>query len=121
MAIDHLALVAELTSRWPEHRVAPSTARVEALLDLLGAPQRAMPVILIAGTNGKGSTAIMIDALVRSAGMRTGRFSSPHLVSLTERICIDGEPISDERLTSFTRNSRLTFSSSMTAKSMGWR
>lgn len=97
MAIDHLALVAELTSRWPEHRVAPSTARVEALLDLLGAPQRAMPVILIAGTNGKGSTAIMIDALVRSAGMRTGRFSSPHLVSLTERICIDGEPISNER------------------------
>lgn len=56
-----------------------------------------MPVILVAGTNGKGSTAIMIDALIRAAGMRTGRFSSPHLVDVTERICIDGDPISQEK------------------------
>ena len=97
MADSHEALVAELISRWPEHRIAPSTARVEALLDLLGDPHRAVPVIHVAGTNGKGSTAVMIDALLRSAGLRTGRFSSPHLVHLTERICIDGEPISTER------------------------
>lgn len=100
MADSHEALVAELISRWPEHRIAPSTARVEALLDLLGDPHRAVPVIHVAGTNGKGSTAVMIDALLRSAGLRTGRFSSPHLVHLTERICIDGEPISEERFDS---------------------
>lgn len=97
MADSHEALVAELTSRWPEHRIAPSTARVEALLELLGDPHRAVPVIHVAGTNGKGSTAIMIDALLRSAGLRTGRFSSPHLTHLTERICIDGEPIPQDR------------------------
>lgn len=91
----HAAIVSELISRWPEHRVAPSLSRVQALTDLLGEPQAAVPVIQIAGTNGKGSTAIIIDALLRAQGLRTGRFSSPHLVSVNERIAIDGEPISD--------------------------
>lgn len=76
--------------------MAPSQARVRALCDLLGSPERACPVILIAGTNGKGSTASMIDSLLRSLGLRVGRYSSPHLVDLTERISIDGEPISAE-------------------------
>ncbi|MBB1484375.1 bifunctional folylpolyglutamate synthase/dihydrofolate synthase [Tessaracoccus sp. MC1865] len=93
----HAALTAALTSRWPEHRVAPSLTRVAALMDLLGEPQRAYPVIQVAGTNGKGSTAIMIETLLRSAGLRTGRFSSPHLSDVRERIVIDGEPISEER------------------------
>jgi dihydrofolate synthase / folylpolyglutamate synthase len=69
---------------------------VRALADLLGNPEKSCPVILITGTNGKGSTAIMIDALLRAMGLRVGRFSSPHLVNLTERISIDGEPIADE-------------------------
>jgi dihydrofolate synthase/folylpolyglutamate synthase len=77
--------------------VAPSLARVQALCDLLGSPERACPVILISGTNGKGSTALMIDSLLRSLGLRVGRYASPHLVDLTERISIDGEPISAER------------------------
>ena len=89
----HHEIVQRLISRWPEHRIAPGTARVEALLELLGSPQRAYPVIQIAGTNGKGSTAIMIDALLRSLGLRTGRFTSPHLIDVTERIAIDGEPM----------------------------
>lgn len=89
-------LTRELTSRWPEHRVAPSLTRIAALMDLLGEPQRAVPVIQVAGTNGKGSTAIMIEAILRAAGLRTGRFSSPHLTDVRERICIDGEPISRE-------------------------
>lgn len=63
------------------------------MCDLLGNPEQACPVILITGTNGKGSTAIMIDSLLRAMGLRTGRFSSPHLEDLTERIAIDGEPI----------------------------
>ncbi len=89
-------LTAQLTARWPEHRVAPSLKRIAALMDLLGEPQRAVPVIQVAGTNGKGSTAIMIDALLRASGLRTGRFSSPHLTDVRERICIDGVPISPE-------------------------
>ena len=89
----HHEIVQRLISRWPEHRIAPGTARVEALCELLGSPQRAYPVIQVAGTNGKGSTAIMIDALLRALGLRTGRFTSPHLIDITERISIDGEPM----------------------------
>ena len=96
MAQTHQQIVHDLISRWPEHRIAPGTARVEALCDLLGSPQHGYPVIQIAGTNGKGSTAIMIDALLRALGLRTGRYTSPHLTQLTERICIDGEPMPDD-------------------------
>ena len=96
-ASDHADLVAELTGRWPENRVAPSLGRIRAVCELLGDPQHAMPVIQVTGTNGKGSTAIMIESLLRAAGLRTGRFSSPHLSDVTERICVDGAPISRER------------------------
>jgi dihydrofolate synthase / folylpolyglutamate synthase len=93
----HAEIVAELTSRWPEHRVAPSLGRIRALTELLGDPQRTYPVIHLTGTNGKGSTAAMIESLLRADGLRTGRFTSPHVMSVTERITIDGEPISDDR------------------------
>jgi dihydrofolate synthase/folylpolyglutamate synthase len=93
----HAEIVAELTARWPEHRVAPSLGRIRALTELLGDPQRAYPVIHLTGTNGKGSTAAMIESLLRANGLRTGRFTSPHLMSVTERITIDGAPISEER------------------------
>ncbi|MCL2783799.1 MAG: Mur ligase family protein, partial [Propionibacteriaceae bacterium] len=94
---NHAAVVATLEGRWPEHRVAPSLGRIDALMDVLGRPERAAPVISITGTNGKGSTAIMIDALLRASGLRVGRFASPHLQDVTERISIDGAPISTER------------------------
>lgn len=97
MTIAHEQLVSELTSRWPENRIAPSLSRMQAVLKLLGDPQRAVPVIQIAGTNGKGSTAIMVEALLRAAGLRVGRYSSPHLMDVTERIAIDGDPLSAER------------------------
>src|SRR3712207_2722037 len=93
----HAEIVAELTARWPEHRVAPTLGRITALTELLGDPQRAYPVIHLTGTNGKGSTAAMIESLLRANGLRTGRFTSPHLMSVTERITIDGVPISEER------------------------
>lgn len=86
-----------LLSRWPETKLEPSLERIAALCSVLGEPQRAYPVIHLTGTNGKTSTSRMIDALLRSLGLRTGRFTSPHLNSMTERISIDGEPISDER------------------------
>ena len=84
---------AALAERQPS-RMVPDLARITELVDLLGSPQRAYPSIHLTGTNGKTSTARMIDALLRSVGLRTGRYTSPHLESVTERICIDGEPLS---------------------------
>ncbi|MFE3310258.1 bifunctional folylpolyglutamate synthase/dihydrofolate synthase [Embleya sp. NPDC059213] len=91
------AVEAELIGRWPETKLDPSTDRVVALMDVLGEPQRAYPVIHITGTNGKTSTARMIEALLRAFQLRTGRYTSPHVESMTERISLDGEPISAER------------------------
>jgi dihydrofolate synthase/folylpolyglutamate synthase len=93
----HAQIVTELTGRWPEHRVAPSLGRIRALTELLGDPQHAYPVIHLTGTNGKGSTAAMIESLLRALGLRTGRFTSPHVMVVNERIAIDGLPISDDR------------------------
>jgi dihydrofolate synthase / folylpolyglutamate synthase len=78
-------------------RMVFDLSRIESLLDLLGAPQRTYPSIHITGTNGKTSTARMVDALLRAHGLRTGRYTSPHLETVRERICLDGEPISEER------------------------
>ncbi|HEX6326862.1 MAG TPA: folylpolyglutamate synthase/dihydrofolate synthase family protein [Jiangellaceae bacterium] len=98
MSVDALrAVEAELATRWPESRIEPSLDRIRDLTDVLGRPQDAYPVIHITGTNGKTSTARMIDELLRELGLRTGRFTSPHLVSVTERICLDGEPIDEHR------------------------
>jgi dihydrofolate synthase/folylpolyglutamate synthase len=88
---------AELTRRWPESKLDPSLDRIGALVDLLGDPHRAVPVIHVAGTNGKTSTARMIESVLRALGLRTGLFTSPHLHTLRERIRIDGEPVDIER------------------------
>ncbi|MGO1317468.1 MAG: bifunctional folylpolyglutamate synthase/dihydrofolate synthase [Cellulomonadaceae bacterium] len=84
-------------ARAPEHDFSPTLDRVQRVCELLGDPQHAYRVVHVTGTNGKTSTARMIERLVREHGLRTGRFTSPHLSSVTERIAIDGEPISDER------------------------
>jgi dihydrofolate synthase/folylpolyglutamate synthase len=68
---------------------------VSALLTALRSPQRRFPSVQIAGTNGKGSTAVMLDSISRAAGIRVGLFTSPHLISITERIRINGEQISE--------------------------
>ncbi len=86
----------ELESRWPENLIEPSLARMNAVSHLLGDPQLTFPVIQVAGTNGKTSTARMIDSILRSFGLRTGLYTSPHLVDPTERICLNGVPISNE-------------------------
>ena len=86
----------ELEARFPEH-MEPGLERITALLDLLGNPQRAYPSVHLTGTNGKTSTSRMVDALVRSVGLRTGRYTSPHLESVTERIAVDGQPLEPER------------------------
>src|SRR3954470_21628479 len=72
--------------------------KIRDLMDMLGSPQRAYPSIHLTGTNGKTSTARMIDALLRAHGLHTGRYTSPHLETVRERISLDGEPITEERL-----------------------
>ena len=88
-------IAAALNKRWPENQIEPSLDRILALVDALGSPHLTYPTIHIAGTNGKTSTARMIDQLLANLGYRVGRYTSPHLESFTERISINGEPISD--------------------------
>ena len=88
----------ELEGRWPESRLEPSLARIASVVELMGDPHRTFPVIQVAGTNGKSSTARMTESILRSYGLRTGLFTSPHLVAIRERICLDGLPVSDEAL-----------------------
>lgn len=86
----------ELNKRWPENKIEPTLDRIIALLDAFGSPQLSYPSIHIAGTNGKTTTARMIDQLLTELGYRVGRYTSPHLESFTERISIKGQPISDQ-------------------------
>ncbi|MCB5179165.1 bifunctional folylpolyglutamate synthase/dihydrofolate synthase [Streptomyces sp. SMC 277] len=87
----------ELSTRWGETKLEPSVRRIEALMDVLGQPQRAYPSVHITGTNGKTSTARMIEALLGAFELRTGRYTSPHVQMITERISLDGAPIEAER------------------------
>jgi len=86
-----------LLARWPETRLEPSLDRIAAFTELLGEPQKAYPVVHLTGTNGKTSTSRMVDTLIRATDLRTGRFTSPHVESMTERISIDGEPLTEQQ------------------------
>ncbi|GHH33163.1 bifunctional tetrahydrofolate synthase/dihydrofolate synthase [Streptomyces candidus] len=91
------AVETELAGRWGETKLEPSVTRIAALMDVLGEPQKAYPSVHITGTNGKTSTARMVEALFGAFELRTGRYTSPHVQSITERISLDGLPISAER------------------------
>ena len=86
----------QIIARVPEHQVQPTLDRVTETLDILGDPQNSYPSVHITGTNGKTSTTRMIDALLGAFGVRTGRFTSPHLVDVRERITIEGDSISPD-------------------------
>ena len=90
-------IYAAIVARAPEHEIDPTLDRVRQVCELLGDPQDAYRVVHVTGTNGKTSTARMIERLLREHGLRTGRFTSPHLTRVNERIAIDGEPITDEQ------------------------
>lgn len=83
----------KLLARWPETRIEPTLERIAALVDVLGSPQLTYPTIHIGGTNGKTTTSRMIDSLLFEMGLRTGRFTSPHLETYLERISINGQNI----------------------------
>jgi dihydrofolate synthase/folylpolyglutamate synthase len=84
-------------------RMVFDLGRIESLLDLMGTPQRTYPSIHLTGTNGKTSTARMIDSVLRAHGLRTGRYTSPHLESVRERISLDGVPVDEERFVAVYR------------------
>jgi dihydrofolate synthase/folylpolyglutamate synthase len=90
------AVYAELLARVGEAAPRPRLEPTRRAVELLGDPQRAYPVIHIAGTNGKTSTSRITESLLRAHGLRTGLLTSPHLSRVNERIVIDGEPISNE-------------------------
>ena len=83
--------------RAPEHDLEPSLDRIAAVMELLGDPQHAFPVIHVTGTNGKTSTTRMIERMLREMGLSTGRFTSPHLHNIRERIALNGNPIDAEK------------------------
>ena len=88
----------KLLARWPETRIEPTLERIAALVDVLGSPQLTYPTIHIGGTNGKTTTSRMIDSLLFEMGLRTGRFTSPHLETYLERITINGQNIDPKAL-----------------------
>ena len=94
------AVLEKLLPRIPENKIRPRLEPTRRAVELLGDPQKAYRVIHVTGTNGKTSTTRFIERILREHGLRTGRFTSPHLVRLNERIALDGEPVSDEQLVS---------------------
>ncbi|MGH3682116.1 MAG: bifunctional folylpolyglutamate synthase/dihydrofolate synthase [Natronosporangium sp.] len=93
---EHQKVLDELHTRWPDAQVVPTLERVQRVVDLLGGPQQGYPVIQVAGTNGKSSTTRMAAELLRTAGLRVGRFTSPE-PQLRDRIAVDGAPVSPDR------------------------
>lgn len=87
----------ELLARAPENAIEPDLDRMRLIADLTGSPQNAQPIIHLTGTNGKTSTSRIIERILREMNLRTGRYTSPHLTDVRERIAIDGAPISHEK------------------------
>ncbi|MFW3169701.1 bifunctional folylpolyglutamate synthase/dihydrofolate synthase [Geodermatophilus sp. CPCC 206100] len=93
------AVEQDLLRRWPESRLEPSLERIRAVTEALGRPQDAVPVVHLTGTNGKTTTARVVDDLLRGSGLRVGRYTSPHLETMRERIVVDGAPLDEDRFT----------------------
>ncbi|GAA2043114.1 folylpolyglutamate synthase/dihydrofolate synthase family protein [Yaniella flava] len=85
-----------LLSRAPENKMEPRMQPMRDVMALLGDPQDSAPVIHLTGTNGKTTTARIIEQVLIAHGLRTGRYTSPHLSHVTERITLDGQPVEDE-------------------------
>jgi len=95
---DVKGLEAALQERFPEHQLQPRLDATARAASLLGDPQNSYRIIHVTGTNGKTSTSRMIERLLREHSLRTGRFTSPHLIKINERFAIDGANVDDEKL-----------------------
>jgi dihydrofolate synthase/folylpolyglutamate synthase len=93
-AIARMYALGHELAQTPSHKF--DLAHMRALLDAMNNPERRFPSVLIAGTNGKGSTAATLASILRASGLRTGLYTSPHLVRINERIRINGETVSDD-------------------------
>ena len=102
--VEYRAVEQAIMARGVEWAFDPTLERIAALMDLLGDPHKAYPVIHIAGTNGKTSTARLIESLLRARNLRVGRYTSPHLITMRERIAVDGEPLSPQRFVEVYRD-----------------
>ena len=89
-----------LLDRLPRFEVKPGLARINRLLERLGHPERSFPAVHVTGTNGKGSVVAMLSSVLQCAGYRVGRYTSPDLVGFLDRICIDGQWISEDAFSS---------------------
>jgi dihydrofolate synthase / folylpolyglutamate synthase len=94
---------AKILARAPEHDLAPDLDRILSVTELLGDPQNSFRSVHVTGTNGKSSTVRMVERLLREHSLRTGMFTSPHLSQVTERICVDGEPLDAARFVQIYR------------------
>lgn len=109
-------------ARWERAGMRLGLERIEALLAALGRPETALRIVHVGGTNGKGSVAALTAAILRAAGLRTGLYTSPHLLDVAERVRVDGVPVSREalarqaaRLESALEAGAATFFEAMTA------
>ena len=89
--------LAELAAR-RRFGMKPGLRSMRSLCAALGDPQRRLRAIHVAGTNGKGAVCAILDACLLAAGQTTGRYTSPHLLAINERFCLDGAPVADETL-----------------------
>src|SRR5438034_11296883 len=96
-AIERMYALGHELAQTPSHEF--DLAHMRVLLAALENPERRFPAVLIAGTNGKGSTAATLASILRASGLRTGLYTSPHLVRINERIQVNGQQISDEKFT----------------------
>src|SRR6266513_2275005 len=94
-AIERMYALGHELAQTPSHKF--DLAHMRVLLVALENPERRSPAVLIAGTNGKGSTAATLASILRASGLRTGLYTSPHLVRINERVRISGEQIADDK------------------------
>lgn len=92
-------MFSSLISRYERFGIHLGLERIQYLLDQIGQPHLQVPIIHVAGTNGKGSVCAYLSSVLTAAGYRVGRYTSPHLVDWTERICINNQPIETSALT----------------------
>ena len=89
---------------WQRAGMSLGLERIQALMTILGNPQNKIPVVHVAGSNGKGSVCAYLSTVLTTAGYRVGRYTSPHLVDWNERICINNQPITTDRLTTILQH-----------------